>query len=86
MLNWPQCPVIESDPERVHGAWVLKGTRLPASVVFENLARGATIDDIVSWYGGISKEDVAAVVDFVAASLEAEAEAIARSHADTVRS
>ena len=36
-LDWSQCPAVESIPGKVSGAWVLKGTRMPVSVIFENL-------------------------------------------------
>lgn len=69
MLNWAQCPLVESDPQRVHGAWVFKDTRLPISIVFECLAMGATAGDIVEWYGGVTEQQVQQVVSFVAESL-----------------
>jgi hypothetical protein len=36
-LDWSQCPAVESVPGKVSGAWVLKGTRMPVSAIFENL-------------------------------------------------
>jgi hypothetical protein len=36
-LDWLQCPAVESTPGKVTGAWVLKGARMPVSVIFENL-------------------------------------------------
>lgn len=50
-LHWSQCPAVESIPGKVSGAWVLRGTRMPVSVIFENLEAGANIDDI---YGVVS--------------------------------
>ncbi len=50
VLDWSQCPAVESIPGKVSGAWVFKNTRLPVSVVFENLEAGATIDEIVAWF------------------------------------
>ena len=29
LLDWTQCPAVESIPGMVSGAWVFKGTRLP---------------------------------------------------------
>jgi uncharacterized protein (DUF433 family) len=69
MTDWSQCPLVESDPQRVHGAWVFRGTRLPISIVFECLAKGASIDDIISWYGGVTREQIEQVINFVAADL-----------------
>src|SRR5215475_12635919 len=36
-----KCPVVESVPDKVSGAWVLKGTRMPVSAIFENMGAGA---------------------------------------------
>ena len=33
-LDWSQCPAVESVPGRLSGAWVLRGTRMPISVMF----------------------------------------------------
>jgi uncharacterized protein (DUF433 family) len=75
MIDWPPCPAVESDPQRVHGAWVFRNTRLPVSIVFECLAKGATIDDITAWYGGVTREQIESVVSFVAESLQEPAHA-----------
>ena len=40
-LDWSQCAAVESVPGKVSGAWVLKGTRMPVSAIFENLEAGA---------------------------------------------
>ncbi len=72
-LDWSQCPAVESAPERMSGAWVFRGTRLPVATVFENLEAGATIDEILEWFD-VSREQVNAVLDFAARSLEASAQ------------
>jgi uncharacterized protein (DUF433 family) len=69
-LDWSQCPAVESIPGKVSGAWVLKGTRMPVSVIFENLEGGASLDDIMEWFEGLDREQVKAVIEFVARSLE----------------
>jgi len=33
-LDWSQCSAVESIAGKVSGAWVLKGTRMPVSVIF----------------------------------------------------
>jgi uncharacterized protein (DUF433 family) len=63
-LDWSQCPAVESVPGKVSGAWVLKGTRMPVSAIFENLEAGANIDDIMQWYEGLDREQVKAVIEF----------------------
>ena len=75
MADWSRCPVVESDPRRVHGAWVFRNTRLPVAIVFECLAKGASIDDIIQWYGGVTRKQIEQVIDFVADSLQEPAHA-----------
>jgi uncharacterized protein (DUF433 family) len=69
-LDWSQCPAVESVPGKVSGAWVLKGTRMPVSAIFESLEAGANLDDIMEWYDGLDREQVRAVVEFAARSLD----------------
>jgi uncharacterized protein (DUF433 family) len=69
-LDWSQCPAVESIPGKVSGAWVLKGTRMPVSAIFENLEAGASIDDIMEWFDGLDREQVKAVIEFAARSLD----------------
>jgi len=71
-LDWSQCPGVESDPEKMSGAWVFRGTRFPISTVFENLEQGATIDDILEWYQGLNRQQIQEVVAFAAKSAQAE--------------
>ena len=69
-LDWSECPAVESSPGKVSGAWVLKGTRMPVSAIFENLEAGANIDDIVEWFDGLDRDQVRAVIEFAARSLD----------------
>ena len=71
MVDWNNCPEVESVPGRVSGNWVFKGTRLPVYALFENLAGGATIYDIMEWFGGVDESDLKAVLEFVAQDLRA---------------
>ncbi len=70
-LDWSKCPAVESVPGKVSGAWVFRGTRLPVATVFENLEDGLSIDEIVQAFDGLTREQVVAVLDFAAQSLEA---------------
>ena len=68
-MDWSQCPEVESVPGKVGGAWVFRGTRMPVATVFENLEDGMTIDEIVEQFA-VTREQVKAVLDFAARSLE----------------
>ena len=69
-LDWSTCPAVESVPGKVSGAWVFRGTRMPVATIFENLEDGMTIDEIMEQFD-VTREQVSAVLDFAARSLEA---------------
>lgn len=69
-LEWSQCPAVESSPEKVSGAWVFRGTRMPVASVFENLEAGASIEEIMEWFD-VTSEQVSTVLNFAARSLNA---------------
>lgn len=70
VLDWSQCSAVERIPGKVSGAWVLKGTRMPVATVFENLEAGASLNDVLSWYEGLDRKQVQAVIEFAARSLD----------------
>ena len=70
LLDWSQCPAVESVPGRLGGAWVFRDTRMPVSIVFENLEAGATVEEIAEWFD-IAPVQIREVLDFAARSLEA---------------
>jgi len=69
-LDWSTCPAVESVPGKVSGAWVFRGTRLPVATIFENLEDGMTIEEIMEQFD-VTREQITAVLDFAARSLEA---------------
>lgn len=76
-LDWSQCPAVESVPGKVSGAWVFKGTRLPVATVIENL-EDLSIDEVIEQFD-VTREEVTAVLEFVAESLRAKVPAGAGS-------
>ncbi|MBI1177555.1 DUF433 domain-containing protein [bacterium] len=62
MLDWSQCEQVERHPDVVSGAWVFKGTRVPVAAFFENLEEGASVEDSLEWFPGVSREQVVAVL------------------------
>ena len=71
MLDWSECPVVERVPEKVSGVWVFKQTRVPVKALFENLEAGATVDEFLAWFPGVSRQQVQAVLEHAARSLAA---------------
>jgi uncharacterized protein (DUF433 family) len=68
-LDWSQCPAVESIPGKVSGAWVLRGTRTPVQLLFENLEAGMSIEEVIEQYP-VSREEINNLMAFVARSLE----------------
>jgi uncharacterized protein (DUF433 family) len=71
MLDWSECKSVERVPERVSGAWVFTGTRLPVRTLFENLEAGATVADFLGWYEGVTRAQVLDVLHHAERSLAA---------------
>ncbi len=68
-LDWSQCPAVESIPGKVSGAWVFRDTRLPVATVIENL-EDLSIDEVTEQFD-VTREQIEAVLEFVAQSLRA---------------
>ena len=69
MIDWTTCPAVERNPDRVSGAWVFRRTRVPVSVLFANLEGGATVDEFLEWFPGVSREQVNGVLEHAVSSL-----------------
>ena len=68
MIDWSTCPAVERNPDRVSGAWVFRGTRVPVSALFENLEDDASLHDFIDWFPGVSTEQARAVLEHAARS------------------
>jgi uncharacterized protein (DUF433 family) len=73
MIDWSACTVVERDPNRVGGAWVFKGTRVPVASLFQNLEDGASVSDFVSWFQGVTLDQARTALEHAAQSALAPA-------------
>ncbi len=64
--------IVSSDPEVLGGTPVFLGTRVPVAVLFENLADGMTLEEILDAYPTLSREAALAALHEAEASLERE--------------
>ena len=69
MLDWSSCAAVERSPKKVSGSWLFTGTRVPVVALFENIEGGATVDDFLKWFPGVSRQQVEAVLEFAAKGL-----------------
>jgi len=68
ILDWSQCPAVESIPGKVSGAWVFRGTRVPVSAIFENL-KTSTMEEVLENFH-VTRDQVQCVLDFAARSAQ----------------
>jgi uncharacterized protein (DUF433 family) len=66
-LDWSQCAAVESVPGKMSGAWVFRDTRLPVAAVIENL-EDLSVEEVMEQFD-VTREQITAVLDFVARSL-----------------
>ena len=70
MLDWATCRAVERVSDRMSGAWVFRGTRIPVSALFENLESGATLDQFLAWFPGVARAQAEAVLEHAARSVQ----------------
>jgi uncharacterized protein (DUF433 family) len=70
MIDWSSCPAVERDPERVSGAWLFRGTRVPVTALFQNLEDGVQLAEFVQLFPGVTLEQARAVLEHASQSLE----------------
>jgi uncharacterized protein (DUF433 family) len=73
MIDWSTCSAVERDTERVSGAWVFRGTRVPVAALFENLEDGSLVTQFIEWFPGVTLDQVRAVLEHAARSALAPA-------------
>jgi len=57
---------ITVDPAVCHGQACISGTRIMVSVILDNLAAGASLDEIVQSYPSLTREAVQAAIAYAA--------------------
>ena len=69
MIDWNSCPSVELHPDRLSGAWVFRGTRVPLTALFENLEDGVCVNDFVELFPGVELDQVRNVLEHAAKSV-----------------
>ena len=65
MSHWDSCDAIERHSDKVSGAWIFKGTRLPVASLFDAFKDSPTIDEFIRDFGAVTREQIEAVVKMV---------------------
>ncbi|RKX87533.1 MAG: hypothetical protein DRP58_02620 [Spirochaetes bacterium] len=64
MMKWQDYVTV--DPEICHGKACIKGTRIPVSVILDNLAEGLSFEEILASYPSLTKEAIRAAIAYAA--------------------
>ena len=59
-----------SDPQIMGGRLVFRGTRIPADVLFDNLADGMSLDEILDAYPSLPREHAIAAIELAGTAIE----------------
>ncbi len=54
--------IIETDPDILGGTPVIKGTRIPVSLIFELVGLGYSIEKIIEFYPDLTKEIIVKIL------------------------
>jgi uncharacterized protein (DUF433 family) len=65
-------PIIVRDPEILGGRPVFRGTRVPVDALFDNLADGLTVDQILAAHPTLDRADVLTVLELARRQLLAD--------------
>ena len=65
-IDWSQCPDTEVIPGKVGGVPLVKGTRIPAQQIMEELAYGSPLEEIVENYPSLTPERICRLLGYAA--------------------
>ncbi len=63
-------PLFASDPEVMGGWLVFRGTRVPVEVLFDNLADGMSLAEILNAYPGLPRASAVAAIELAGAAIK----------------
>jgi uncharacterized protein (DUF433 family) len=56
-------PPFTANPDVMGGRIVFRGTRIPVEILFENLADGMSLDEILDAYPALNREDAVTAIE-----------------------
>lgn len=69
MIDWSRCPEVERNPGKLSGAWVVRGTRIPAEAIVANADDGYSAEQIAAdIFEGLRVERARAVIEYARAT------------------
>lgn len=68
-MSWQKCPSVVKNPEIMSGEYVFRGTRVPVRALFQNLEDGASLEEFLQWFPGVTRQQAEEVLKFAEQSL-----------------
>ncbi|NCW27817.1 MAG: DUF433 domain-containing protein [Verrucomicrobia bacterium] len=68
-MSWQECLSVEKKPEIQSGEYVFRGTRVPVRALFQNLEDGASVEEFLQWFPGVTRSQAEEVLKFAEHSL-----------------
>jgi len=68
-MSWQECPSVVKNPEIMSGEYVFRGTRVPVRALFQNLEDGASLEEFLQWFPGVTRNQAEEVLKFAEQSL-----------------
>ena len=62
MINWQEYIVV--DPDICHGRACVRGTRIMASVILDNIAAGQSVEEILKSYPSLTQNAIQAALAY----------------------
>ena len=64
-------PLFTSNPDVMGGRLVFRGTRIPVEILFDNLADGMSLDEILDAYPTLDRDDAVSAIELACESVKA---------------
>ena len=68
-MSWQECNSVVKNPEIMSGEYVFRGTRVPVRALFRNLEDGASLEEFLQWFPGVTRQQAEEVLKFAEQSL-----------------
>lgn len=65
-IGWAGCTAVKQDPQRLSGAWMFRGIRVPVAALLENLEDGISLADFVELFPGVTQGQARLVLEHAA--------------------
>jgi uncharacterized protein (DUF433 family) len=65
-IDWTGCPIVQRDPDKLHGAPTVRGLRLTPDAIVENFEAGLSVAEIAEQFPGVEVADIRTVLNYAA--------------------